>query len=1031
MPNNEFIKLIEESKDWVNLSKRRGYDFDSILAGLYNAPSHFIYEMLQNAEDEEAKEVRFELYEDRLDIYHNGKPFNFEDIKGVTGIGISTKKGDPDAIGKFGIGFKSVFAITETPYIFSGEYKIKIDDFVIPSIVADDCHISETLIRLPFNHSKRTKEKVFHLVSEKLRDIGLKTLLFLKNIEEIKWQIPSSSGHYLKSSGGLKNIPNAKKVTIISSNITEEHIVIERPIKIESKELKVEAAYKVGEDKDAKKIIIPEPNSKLVVFFPTEKDTYLNFIIQGPYRPTPNRGDILLDDEQNKAIIEETGNLIAESLSVIKKLGYLDTNFLNILPIKEEHKTSNQIYPVIYEKVKEKLLSDELLPTSDGKYTKAADALLGVKELTEFLNNDDTQKLFSKRNWLDTNITAELRKYLKNELNIEEIDFESFARKITAEFLQTKSDEWMIDFYSWLSTRSDRERTILKAKPIIRLETDEHIAPFDDKGKSQVYLPAETKSRYKTVKPLLSENEDSLKFLKALELTKPNLFAEIKEFILPKYQIDNPAKDEGYFEDFEKLLKFYEDKNVSENEKREFMDGLLKSSFIYSVHNGTGENHLRKPAEAYFNDKDLKDYFDGYPSIYFVSERLYEKFGEERLKSFLIELGVEDKPRRIEIDADLSLEEKRRLRGNNGHTKDIHQKDYKYEGLDNFIKQITIDKSYLIWKLLLKNLEGLSSWDAQNFFEGEYRWKYRTEHPKRFEAKFTKILRQQAWLVDKNNNFRKPSEITLLDLSDGYIKEWQNIDILKKALGFKPDIYDQLPEDDRKIFEIVKDAGLSPEELEKLVSKSKKESPVKEEKTWTPEQEPNKDGVPIKEAIPDKIITPDLTGQGEQIETKEPTIIHPEEDVPKTSPDKEAIGKWGEEQVYDNLQVEYKKHGAITETDFGFEVINASNEKFEVVWLNKYSDKGKGCDFVVKKNGDAIEYIEVKAKTQREPELIEVTGTQWEFAMDLFNKNEGEKYCFYIVLNAGTKDAKIEIKRNPTKLWKEGRLYAHPVNFKL
>lgn len=68
MLNDEFIELIDESKEWVRLSKKREYDFDSILAGLYNDPSHFIYEMLQNAEDEEAKKVRFELFEDRLDI---------------------------------------------------------------------------------------------------------------------------------------------------------------------------------------------------------------------------------------------------------------------------------------------------------------------------------------------------------------------------------------------------------------------------------------------------------------------------------------------------------------------------------------------------------------------------------------------------------------------------------------------------------------------------------------------------------------------------------------------------------------------------------------------------------------------------------------------------------------------------------------------------------------------------------------------------------------------------------------------------
>ena len=77
MANEEFERLIKNRKDWVRSSKENKFDFDSILAGPYNDPSHFIYEMLQNAEDEEAKEVRFVLYEDRLDIYHNGKPFLF------------------------------------------------------------------------------------------------------------------------------------------------------------------------------------------------------------------------------------------------------------------------------------------------------------------------------------------------------------------------------------------------------------------------------------------------------------------------------------------------------------------------------------------------------------------------------------------------------------------------------------------------------------------------------------------------------------------------------------------------------------------------------------------------------------------------------------------------------------------------------------------------------------------------------------------------------------------------------------------
>lgn len=344
--NFELSNLIKKRKEWVSSSKENKFDFDSILAGLYNDPSRFIYEILQNAEDESASEVRFELFKDRLDIYHNGKDFDLEDIDGVTGIGISKKKEDLTSIGKFGVGFKSVFAVTETPYIFSGEYKIKIEDFVIPSETNTTEQITETLIRLPFNHKLRSKEEVFTLISKKLENIGLKTILFLKNINEIEWETPSGKGHYLKESNPFQNKPNVKKVTLKSSSITEEYIVIDKPIKIADKDLKVEVAYKLG-NQNGKQIITTESDPKLVVYFPTEKVTYLNFLIHGPYKTTPNRENIPLEDEQNKAILEETANLVAESLSAIKDLGYLDTNFLSILPINSEWREKETIYSVI------------------------------------------------------------------------------------------------------------------------------------------------------------------------------------------------------------------------------------------------------------------------------------------------------------------------------------------------------------------------------------------------------------------------------------------------------------------------------------------------------------------------------------------------------------------------------------------------------------------------------------------------------------------------------------------------------------
>ena len=96
-----------------------------------------------------------------------------------------------------------------------------------------------------------------------------------------------------------------------------------------------------------------------------------------------------------------------------------------------------------------------------------------------------------------------------------------------------------------------------------------------------------------------------------------------------------------------------------------------------------------------------------------------------------------------------------------------------------------------------------------------------------------------------------------------------------------------------------------------------------------------------------------------------------------------------------------------------------------------YGDVGKGYDFIMVVDDVETEYIEVKTKTGTSEELILITGTQWEFARMLEIGNEGEKYCIYLVANAGTSKATIQKIRNPAKLWKEGKLYAHPVNFRL
>ena len=91
----------------------------------YSDSAHFVYELLQNADDTKATWVEFILAEEGLWFKHNGtirftitnpeedendaEEGNLGHINAITSIGNSTKI-DAQKIGKFGIGFKAVFA---------------------------------------------------------------------------------------------------------------------------------------------------------------------------------------------------------------------------------------------------------------------------------------------------------------------------------------------------------------------------------------------------------------------------------------------------------------------------------------------------------------------------------------------------------------------------------------------------------------------------------------------------------------------------------------------------------------------------------------------------------------------------------------------------------------------------------------------------------------------------------------------------------------------------------------------------------
>jgi hypothetical protein len=68
------------------------------------------------------------------------------------------------------------------------------------------------------------------------------------------------------------------------------------------------------------------------VYFPTETESKLNFIVQGPYRTTPNRSSIPAKDVDNIHLAEETAILLKDALIELRDARMLNMSFIKAWP---------------------------------------------------------------------------------------------------------------------------------------------------------------------------------------------------------------------------------------------------------------------------------------------------------------------------------------------------------------------------------------------------------------------------------------------------------------------------------------------------------------------------------------------------------------------------------------------------------------------------------------------------------------------------------------------------------------------------
>ena len=91
------------------------------LTSVFLSPKHWILEFLQNAEDAEAPEFAIYLESNCIRIYNNGKPFTETDFDSICDVN-SRKSPSMGLRGYLGIGFKSIFRVTDQVNISSGDF---------------------------------------------------------------------------------------------------------------------------------------------------------------------------------------------------------------------------------------------------------------------------------------------------------------------------------------------------------------------------------------------------------------------------------------------------------------------------------------------------------------------------------------------------------------------------------------------------------------------------------------------------------------------------------------------------------------------------------------------------------------------------------------------------------------------------------------------------------------------------------------------------------------------------------------------
>ncbi|EIC28501.1 DEAD/DEAH box helicase [Methylomicrobium album] len=693
--------MTEQEKQWFDeLATRRvklADAFDDpaargIWGGIvdkYSDQAHFIYELLQNADDVKATTATFRLEESGLYFTHNGSvrftisnPQNEEadtnngtlgHINAITSIANSNKT--EASIGKFGVGFKAVFQYTQTPHIYDPEIRFKIERFIVPHMLDADLdwrNSSKTVFFFPFDHKKKQPQESHDEILEKLKALEF-PVLFLSSLKSVSFEAEKVSGKYTKKvtrkieEGGI----TAQWITLalkLDGKRTSQRLVMFTRNNASGHPCSI--GYALGESGN----LVPIDRTAFC-FFPTKEATNLNFILHAPFLLTDSREGIKAGEKHNNELIEQLAELAANSLPILRDEKLIDDGILDIIPYDEARFSELGDRRIIsfkpfYTAFNSKLQTEALLPSTDNLFAESKNAYwASVPRIAQLISNKQLAHITNNKNarWVFTSFGRDecLRKNKEIATYIDEVICTWLDEKdiltgwkgdggksfdgISADFIKKQPHDWLFNFYQWLSETKTRTE-ITKNRKIFIDSVGNAVASYGQDGKLILFLPDNDGDGYTTLSSKLFSKVE--KILQRIDSTKTQTAKEffdrfgirghtVKDEI--ESAIEKMKKGEIPADNFLiKSFKYFKDE-CPQNEIEEFISKIRSLAFL-PYETKIGKTGFSSGQGLYFPTPRLVSFYVLRPETKFVAwETLRARYPEsdhETLKNFLGKLGV-------------------------------------------------------------------------------------------------------------------------------------------------------------------------------------------------------------------------------------------------------------------------------------------------------------------------------------------------------------------------------------------------------